>query len=308
MAQDKLTTPVLFLIFNRPEVTRKVFTQIAAAAPTKLYLASDGARSNKPGEDELVQECKDIVLRGIDWNCEVETLFRDKNLGCKAAVSSAIDWFFSHEEEGIILEDDTLPSESFFTFCSEMLERYRDDKRIMKITGFNPVPESTVSLETSYLYTHYAFIWGWASWRRAWNEYDVKMSGWEEFKKQGKHLLYPFFPERVHLYDVTHAGKIDTWDYQWEYAIERNSALQIVPKVSLIQNIGFGADATHTKVSTPTREKITADELKFPLTHPEFIYPEAIYEKSILKSVKPTFKTTCKRIIKKTLIKVGLWK
>src|SRR4030042_6453503 len=137
MSNCKLTTPVLFLIFNRPDTTEKVFDEIRKAKPKKLFVAADGPRQDKQGEKEKVGRARQIVIDGIDWDCEIKTLFRDKNLGCKVAVSSAINWFFENEEMGIILEDDCLPHQSFFRFCGELLEKYKDDERIMVISGEN---------------------------------------------------------------------------------------------------------------------------------------------------------------------------
>lgn len=181
MSEFKLNVPVLLLIFNRPDTTQRVFHEIRGASPLQLFISADGPRENKPGEFEKCQITRDIV-RQVDWDCEVYTNFRDKNLGCKIAVSSAIDWFFENVEEGIILEDDCLPSFSFFRFCEELLEKYRDDERIMQIGGTNLLSEWQRS-DDSYYFSKYGAIWGWATWRRAWQYYDVNMKLWPEVKK-----------------------------------------------------------------------------------------------------------------------------
>ena len=161
MGEFKLETPVLFLVFNRPDTTAQVFEAIRQAKPPRLYVASDGAREDKEGELEKVKQVREIVSQ-VDWNCEVKTLFRDKNLGCKIAVSSAIDWFFEQEEMGIILEDDCLPHPTFFRFCQELLERYRDDERIGMISG-NNFQFGRKCTDYSYYFSMYSHIWGWAS-------------------------------------------------------------------------------------------------------------------------------------------------
>ena len=131
------------MVFNRPDTTKQVFETIRKARPAQLFVAADGPRENRPDEAEKCAEVRRIVDNGIDWDCKVHRLYRDKNLGCKIACSSAIDWFFEHVDEGIILEDDTLPHPTFFQFCEELLKRYRDDERIMLISGgiifFTPV-------------------------------------------------------------------------------------------------------------------------------------------------------------------------
>lgn len=282
-----LKSPVLFLIFNRPDVTARVFAAIRQAQPQRLYVAADGARPHKPGEAEAVARTRELVLGGVDWDCEVKTLLRTENLGCKRAVSSAIGWFFEAEPEGIVLEDDTLPSPSFFRFQEQMLERYRDDTRIMRVAGFNPVPGVHAAGGADYFFSHYAFVWGWGSWRRAWAAYDAQMSDWPAFLAEGKHTAYPFFADRTRLFSITHAGTLDTWDYQWEYAMAKNSGLQVVPRRSLVCNIGFGPGATHTTAGNPEREGVQAEELPFPLTEPAFVYPDVAYERAILASVTP---------------------
>ena len=168
-----MKTPVLFLVFNRPDTTKQVFEAIRQAQPPRLYIASDGHRSDREGEWEKVKTVRDYVVNNIDWDCEVKTLFREKNLGCRIAVSTAISWFFENEEQGIILEDDCFPDQSFFPFCEELLWKYQDDKRIMMITGTNSLGTWKSELQ-SYHFSIYGSIWGWATWKRAWNLYFKK--------------------------------------------------------------------------------------------------------------------------------------
>jgi FkbM family methyltransferase len=247
-----LNTPVLFLIFNRPELTLRVFDEIRKAQPGKLFIAADGPRKEKEGEAEKCEQTRSIVKK-IDWQCEVKTLFRDKNLGCRDAVNSAITWFFKNVEEGIILEDDCLPDQSFFTFCQTMLEKHRNNEKIMHIGGVN-FQDGQTRGKTSYYFSNNIHIWGWATWKRAWDKYSLEMNSFEEFKKNNE-LLSTFKNKTIadyHLNNLqkTYNGEIDTWDYQWMYAIWKAKAFSIVPNKNLVTNIGFGADATHTKEET----------------------------------------------------------
>lgn len=176
-----MNCPVLFLIFNRPDTTRKVFAEIRRAKPARLYIAADGPRKERTTDIALCEQTRDIINE-IDWPCQSYTLYRKENLGCKLAVSSAINWFFEREESGIILEDDCLPHPTFFKFCEIMLERYKDDTRVMHIGGSN-FQEGMIRGDGDYYYSKWTPVWGWASWRRAWKNYDVNMVKWIEFKK-----------------------------------------------------------------------------------------------------------------------------
>ena len=249
-----LKTPILFLIFNRPETTVRVFSVIRGARPEQLFIAADGWREDKPGEKEKCLEARQSVLSMIDWPCEVVTLFRDKNLGCRQAVSSAIGWFFSQVEQGIILEDDCLPHQDFFYFCEEMLERYRYDERIMLISGDN-FQFGRRRGQASYYFSHFTYIWGWASWRRAWRDYDVDLVDWPEFKKQKKlkNILHSpiqrYFWQRV--FENIYQKKRDTWDHQVTYATLKHNRLCIVPNVNLVSNIGTNAGTHISGPRTP---------------------------------------------------------
>lgn len=245
-----LDTPVLLLAFNRPDLTRQVFEAIRKAKPPRLYIAVDGARSGRPNEEENVAEVVRFVTTNVDWKCELKTLIREENLGCKFAVKGAIDWFFKNETMGIILEDDCLPCQSFFWFCEELLELYREDTRVGQISGFNPLIDFDFD-KASYGFSKFGPIWGWASWRRAWNGYDVVMSSWPEVLANDtlKNFVDSKKEERWRktIYQKTFNGEIDTWDYQWSYAKLIKKQLSVIPTVNLVENIGFGEDATHTK-------------------------------------------------------------
>ncbi len=268
----RLKAPVLFLVFNRLETTRRVFAEIRRARPPRFYVACDGPRENVPGDGDRVGEVRDFILKGIDWPCEVKTLFREKNLGCRNSVSGAITWFFEQEEAGIVLEDDCLPSPSFFGYCDSLLERYRDDERVWHIGGCNFLKGKDVP-GASYYFSRYCFIWGWASWRRAWKKYDVNMARFPEFLKNG--CISGVWREKeiqdywMRNFQSTYEGKINSWDFQWVFTLWCQSGLAILPRVNLVSNIGFGADSTHTS-SAAEFGNLPTHEME-ELSHPPFV-------------------------------------
>ena len=288
----RLTNPVLFLIFNRPDTTQRVFEAIRQAKPARLFVAADGPREDRPGEAEKCAQARSII-ENVDWDCEVVTLFREKNLGCGKAVSSAIDWFFENVEEGIILEDDCLPSQPFFMYCQELLEYYRQDTRIMQISGSNFIKSE---MDESYFFSKYGPCWGWATWKRAWKYYDVDMRLWPVVKVKKLHYDFCFDEDEIKaredIFDSVYNGAIDTWDYQWVFAKLVNNGLSITPKENLVSNIGFSEDATHTRDKGNIRENFERKELVFPLLHPPFMlknyemdrkYFEAFLKKGVSK-------------------------
>lgn len=205
-----MKSAVLFLVFNRPEPTARVFEAIRYARPPRLYVAADGPRVQREGEGELVRRVRQIATT-VDWPCSVYTLFREHNLGCKRAVSEAISWFFENEEQGIILEDDCLPNPDFFSFCDVLLERYKDDPRVWMITG-NNFQDGQKRGNGSYYFSRYSHIWGWATWRRAWRCYDRDLSFWPEWKSSADWLKK--MPDKIErrywdrVFDQTYNGKI----------------------------------------------------------------------------------------------------
>jgi hypothetical protein len=276
-------SPVLFLIFNRPDTTKKVFEVIKRNKPQKLYIAADGPRNEKLGEKEKCKETRKVIEK-VDWKCEVRRLYRNENLGCKKAVSGAINWFFENEDQGIILEDDCLPSDSFFKYCEVLLNKYKNDKQIYSISGDNFQPER--KYKDSYYFTRYPHCWGWATWKRAWKQYDVDMADWEKIKIS--QAFIDTFPTKTEYYywklllDRMYKGKIDTWDYQWAYTLFKNHGYAIGPSVNLVKNIGFGEEATHTKIMNYSKE---VNEIKFPLKHPNQIKLEPEFEEYTRKKV-----------------------
>ena len=266
-------SPVLFLAFNRLDTTTQVLDQILAYSPSTLYIAADGHRSNKAGEAELCQEVRDLIISKTKNHDNVKLLFRDQNLGCRLAVSSAIDWFFEHEESGIILEDDCLPNQSFFTFCSEMLERYSSDERVMHVSGNNFQYLKRWS-ENSYYFSNFNHIWGWATWRRAWKTYDVTMADYPIYKHNqfiksiwGKDSQLCDYWTRK--FDDVYYKNYNTWDYQWTYAVWKNNGLSILPEVNLVTNIGFIGSYTHQNVFSKFLT-IKTEDLGH-ITHPTII-------------------------------------
>lgn len=295
--------PILFLGFNRPRQSERVFEAIRQLQPRKLYIALDGPRIGVANEDKKCNEVKDIVS-SIEWNCQIRRLYRNENLGCKIAVSSAIDWFFSQEEEGIILEDDCLPFRDFFFFCSEMLNRYRFDSRIMQISGSNIHQGWNRDSDYSYHFGFYGSIWGWATWRRAWSLYDVDAQIYPEIyrKKKLKDVLIKDFDilMRYNVMDRVLSENEDTWDYQWTFAKIVNSGLSITPNSNLVSNIGFDASATRTSKSNSMAE-LTIQELKKPLKHPPYVIPDRVSDRHLLQICSGPF---LKRIAKHLLWKL----
>lgn len=288
-----LNTAVLFLVFNRLDTTKQVFASIKKAKPPRLYVAADGAREGKEGENTKAQAVRDYIMENIDWECEVKTLFRDSNLGCKMAVSGAIDWFFENEEMGIILEDDILPSQSFFWFCEELLIKYKDDMRVGQISGFN-YGYKNKDLKYDYFFSKYGFIWGWASWRRAWNKYDINMKDFNECKKID--IFDNYFSknknQQLNNFESVYTNKLNTWDYQWSYSRFINNLYAVVPEINLITNIGFGDDATHTFGDNPYESLKNEEFNNLDLLHPNYMIQITdfykIFEKknSLLQRIK----------------------
>lgn len=237
-------TPILFIIFKRKDTALKVLETIRNVKPKKLYIAADGWRN----EEEKIKcvNTREAVLNNIDWDCEVKTLFQDKNLGCCIGVSTAITWFFDNEEQGIILEDDIIAENSFFYYCEKLLDYYKDNEQIMHITGDSPL-ERKVG-EASYYFATVQHCWGWASWRRAWKHYDhtMKTISYKDTKKTLKKRYKDFNIRDYWQNWFYRTADINTWDYQWTYCIISKDGICINPNVNLISNIGFGEDSTHT--------------------------------------------------------------
>lgn len=267
MLQYDNNDPILFLIFNRLDTTSKVFEEIRKAKPKKLYIAADGARNT----EELIK-CNKVrkVATDVDWDCEIKTLFREKNLGCGRAVSEGIKWFFEQEEKGIVLEDDCLPDISFFGFCSELLKFYEYDERIGHICGSN-FQNGQIRGEASYYFSGLTHVWGWASWRRVWKDYDFNLKTLPNFnpKLEAFPAHQPFAATWFRNFSNVALGHIDTWDYQYAYLNLIKGYKAIMPNINLISNIGVGADATHTLDEHPFAA-LSLGHLK-EINHPELL-------------------------------------
>jgi hypothetical protein len=291
--------PILFLVFNRPDVTKRVFDTIRLARPRQLFVAADGPRAGRIGEKEKCDEVREIV-QNIDWDCDLKTLFRDTNHGCRVGVSTAIDWFFSYVEEGVIIEDDCLPDNSFFKYCGDLLEKYRNDKRIMSISGDN-YQFGRIRNQYSYYFSRYNHCWGWATWKRAWEYYDRDMSLWPEIRKQNsfKHALEDNKSAKywTKIFDRCFAGEIDSWAYRWTFSCWCQSGLTILPNVNLVSNIGFGEDATHTSIENHLA-CIETFPMTFPLRHPGYVIRDTLADTFTQKhSINPPI--LYKRILNK---------
>ncbi len=245
----KYSTPILLIAWRRPEQVLEVIKEIRKVQAEFIYVAVDGIRegSEYSAERENILATKKLIEKELDWQCEVKYLFRDKNLGCGKSVSSAITWFFEHVEEGIILEDDCLPSDEFFKFCSFALEKYRHRKDIMHIGGVSYHSEFD-SKYYDYRFSRYGHIWGWATWKRAWSHYNLHITDSDEEIKRNVTKLNSRTQENywLDLFIKQRDQPIDTWDYSWQYIIWKLDGYCIYPKFSMVKNIGFDSNATHT--------------------------------------------------------------
>lgn len=268
----EMKTPVLLIMFNRPHKAAQVFEKIRQVRPPKMFIVVDGARLDRPDEAEKVQQCRAFADL-VDWKCDLKVNFAEKNMGCKDRIASGITWAFEYVEELIILEDDCVPNLSFFPFCQELLERYRNDNRVFSISGSNR--DRCEPFAESYAFSRRFGVWGWATWKRAWQHFDITMKQWPVIK-QDKYFKNIFRKHDRALiqreYQAAYDERINTWDYRFATSCFANHALHIVPRVNLIKNIGFNSDGTHE--ASPTLNHLYMDEaINFPLIHPEIMSP-----------------------------------
>ncbi len=306
--------PILFLVFNRPQTTAIVFEAIRAARPSKIYVAADGARSNKLGEADICERVRQIAT-GVDWPCEIKTLFRDKNLGCRRAVSSAITWFFEEEPEGIILEDDCVPHPDFFRWCTSMLELYRNEPSVMCITGNNFQP-SMSDYQHSYYFSIYNHCWGWASWRRAWELYDSELA---ELDPRIAHSVVSrlskvagFARTWLRIFENVRCGRLDSWAYIWTWSCWLHGGLTCTPKVNLVSNIGFGNQATHTIAELPEISNLPTASLPPPYQGPMKISPETDFDDYVSREIfgvnnRTVLNRIMRRLYRASLVLTSLW-
>ncbi len=287
-----MKTAVLLVIFKRPDLTGRVMEVLARVKPPRLYIAADAPRPGR-GEEELCAAAR-ACAASVSWPCEVFTDFAAENLGSGRRVSSGITWFFNTEPEGIILEDDCLPDDTFFPYCEELLERYREDARVMVVSGYHG-PAASAGEGTSYWFTKYTLTWGWATWRRAWRHFDIdlcNLPAWEAFKKSDRFRKYcpdPAEHERWIRQTERSLSEYRAWDAQWMMACWMEGALGIVPAHNLIQNLGFRADAAHTMDDVFGRHRTELRPMKWPLKHPAAVGPDASFDRKTWHAIYRPF-------------------
>lgn len=269
---ESFDVPILLIVFRRVETTRAVLNEIRKLKPKQLFIASDGPRDGVIGEDEKVKKVREL-FKDIDWDCEVKTLFREKNGIHNLSISSAVSWFFDQVPEGIVLEDDCLPHPSFFRYCEELLQKYRNDKSVMMICGAN-FQQGNKRGNNSYYSAKIGSSWGFASWQRAWQHYDITMSSFPEFKQEGQ-IKNIFDNKKIQeywldIFEKVHNGTVKAYDYPWIYAIWANGGLVLSPNVNLISNIGFGKDALTYADEKNKFARIPTQDIGI-ITHPKFI-------------------------------------
>ena len=260
--------PIIFIFFKRLETTKQVFETIKRHQPSKLLLVADGARNDD--EQKQVDRVREYVESNIDWDCEVYKNYAPRNMGCKNRIISGLTWAFTEVESAIILEDDVVPNDSFFDFTAELLDYYRDDERVMMIGGYNFYGDIPIS--ESYTFFNRTSIWGWATWKRAWDKMDAEMNGWKKLKSSGyiqKNFARNVATMLIRDFDRAYYKEVDTWDYTWEYSVVLNKGLCILPRVNLITNVGGNdADATHTFGDVKNYD---ISDITFPLVHPKTV-------------------------------------
>lgn len=263
--------PVAFVVFNRADTTQKVFASIRKYAPKKLFVIADGPRPSRRGEAAACARVR-AVTEEIDWDCEVLRNYRDENLGCRRSVSEGLDWVFEHTESAIILEDDCLPDPTFFPFCEELLDRYRNDHRVGMIGGVN-FQFGRNSIVESYYFSRHCHIWGWATWRRAWSLFDAGMTRWAELRgtdwlrsRVGSGTAAWYWKTVFDDCASRKRGSLSSWAVPWTYSCWKEELSAILPSLNLVSNIGFGEQSTHT-VKRNRFANMTTESMCFPLRH-----------------------------------------
>lgn len=271
MSECLFETPIALIIFNRPDKVERLLKVIRQIKPSKLFIIADGPRPDRP--DDLKKcEMTRAVFEKIDWHCEVFKRYSDVNLGCGLNPSAGITWVFSQVEEAIILEDDCIPDLSFFRFCQELLERYRYDQRVMHIAGSNYCTRDE-RVASSYSFSRYTLIWGWATWRRAWQHYDFDLKHWEQIRETS--FLQDVLNGNQHdvrnwtrIFQTIYENHQDCWDYQWKFTCWQQGGLGVLPRVNLISNIGYDSEAAHTTLENQPYINLPSEAMEFPLKHP----------------------------------------
>lgn len=295
--------PIVLLTFNRPQKTYKVFERIRQIRPSLLLVSCDGPRDNHP---EDIAKCNAVknIFEEIDWNCNLITNYSSTNEGSYKKNSSSLSWAFETVDKAIILEDDCVPDVSFFYFCQELLERYKDDPRIMLISGNNFQFNHNYGKD-SYFFSRYTHIWGWAAWKRTWSAVDLEMRQWPKFRDQDG--LYSVLKDKTSVRyfkkifdDMYLDRRRHSWDYKLQLAVLMQGAFAITPNVNLVRNIGFDLDAVHYKNPNDIFSHIPERTVSFPLSHPDFIVPNHKNDK-YLSSLRFSFYQRLNRKVKSIL-------
>lgn len=264
-------TPIVFVVFNRPDVTAASFAQIRHLRPSRLFVVADGPRVDRPGEADKVARTREVAM-AVDWPCEVTPIFADENMGCGRRVSTGITAAVESVDRVIVLEDDCIADPSFFSYCDEMLTRYADDQRVMAVSGNNYQLGRRHS-NASYYFSKYPHCWGWATWRRAWQHFDLKASAWPAFRDADglATMCDNEFEQKywIEIFDKVHVGRSKSWAFPWLLACWMQHGLTILPEVNLVSNIGFGDDATHTRRKSKVAELRT--QPLGPINHPAWV-------------------------------------
>ncbi|MEU7811064.1 hypothetical protein [Pseudonocardia sp. NPDC049154] len=301
MPMDAADVPVLLVVFNRPDMVRRLIDALREVKPRHIFVAADGPRLRVPDD---VQRCADAraAIGDIDWHCEVELQFQEANLGCKKGPETAITWFLTQVPQGIVLEDDCIPAAEFFPFCAELLERYERDDQVMMIGGHNPIVDR-LDPGPSYVFSRSSPTWGWATWRRAWRHYDPDLQAWTSpavRRKLRAEMPAVEFRMARRRFDLVRAGRIDAWDFAWTFAMLSRNGVSVIPAGNMIDNVGFGPAATHTRNPRAPDAGVPLDPVRFPLDHPEARVPSVKFDSALLAHRFPLQR----RIL--TLLPVGL--
>ncbi|HEX8145323.1 MAG TPA: hypothetical protein VF553_22335 [Pyrinomonadaceae bacterium] len=284
-----MNAPVVFIIFNRPDVAERVFARIRRAQPSQLLVVADGPRPGHAGEAEKCAASR-ALIEGVDWDCQVLKNYSDENMGCRRRIVTGMSWAFDQVEQAIILEDDCLPEPTFFRFCEELLLKYRTDERVMTVCGDNYLL-GRKRMPYSYFFHYIAGGWGWATWRRAWQYLDMELKLWPMLRETSwlTDILVDARAVKYwrNIFDWVYEGgeKIDAWDYQWIFAIWAQHGLAATAAMNLISNLGCGDDATHTRSADSVLANIATGSMEFPLRHPPYMFSDREADKLIFENI-----------------------